>query len=254
MKKVFNKRKLVAIAIAASSLALLSGCGSGGNSAPVVPPPAVNPGQQGYGPGGGCIPINQTSQIPFTVTGMFIGNHTDMRVVAGQVPPTDPNARGMTGGQLLLVGNGYMQQQGYQLASFQGSRVDGTTLQLTVTAGNGYTPQPYPYPQQYPHSYAANGQYNGVGVINLSPFMQGILAQAAAQVAGGPMLPNPGTYPPGSYPGGYPNGGYPNSGQLCVSNVGISVQRTTASYANWLYMGRVYFYLNGTQHGVSIDL
>lgn len=256
MKQKFNKRRWVAAAIAASSLALLTGCGQNGNNN-VAPPPGVSaPGLIG----GGCVPINSTTTIPFSVTGMYIGSEAarDMRVLAGTIPAGDKLATG-TYGIVALNNGGMVQPQGYNLATFQGRRVDGTTISLSVSAAGGAM-APQQYPQQYPTTgISPTGQYNATGYIQVSPFIQQLLIQTATGSSGyginQPILNQyPGTYPSTQYPGQYPNGA-----QICVSNVALSLQRTLASYANWLYMGEVYFYLSGGatgsngQHGLAIN-
>jgi hypothetical protein len=265
MKTKFNKRNMVAAAIAASSLALLSGCGSGGGTP--VPPPPVAPG---YGIGGGCVPINTTNTIPFTMTGMYIGSEQagDMRVLGGMIPPGDQLATG-TYGVTTLMNGGMVQPQGYNLANFRGARVDGTTISLSVTSANGAVPQQYPQ-QGYPYGGYPNtgyptvgnsptGQYNATGYIQVSQFIQQLLIQTAMGSTGyginQPIL----NQQPGTYPGQYP---VYNGGQICVNNVAISLQRTLSSntqYPNWLYLGEVYFYLSGGatgsngQHGLAIN-
>lgn len=261
MKTKFNKRNWVAVATAASSLALLTGCGSSGGT-PAPPPAAVVPG---FGVGGGCVPINTTSMIPFTMTGMYIGSERagDMRVLGGMIPPGDQLASG-TYGVTTLMNGGVVQPQGYTLANFQGRRVDGTTINLSVTSANGAVPQ-----QQYPYGGYPNtgypttgtsptGQYNATGSIQVSTFIQQLLIQTAIGSTGyginQPILnQQPGTYT--QYPA------Y-NGGQICVSNIAISLQRTLSSntqYPNWLYLGQVYFYLSGGatgtggQHGLAIN-
>jgi hypothetical protein len=244
MKKKFNKRRAVAAAVAASTLALLTGCGSASNApAPAPVGPAV------AGIGGGCVPINQTSQINFQITGMYIGSQQmgDMRVLAGLIPPGDQLAGTNAQYGTMIVSPTPIPQTGYPLAQFQGQRVDGTTIQLSVTAPNGAVPTTNPY------QVAVNSTYNASGVINVSPTIQNLLVQTALGSTGLGVMP--GFSSPGYYPYGQGQTAMP---QVCVSNLAFSLQRTLASYANWLYLGNVYFYLNGGvfqggQHGLAIN-
>jgi hypothetical protein len=250
MKFNINKR-VVQTALAVGSLTLLSGCGSS-NNAP--PPPAAAIG----GIGGGCVPITTTNMIGFTATNMYLGNPAtgDPRVLAGIIPPPgDENASGTYGTMMVNPGNVMppVQTQFGAPVTFQSQRVDGTSITLSVTqamapgAPGSYPGSGYPY-NSYP--YSVSGQVNATGYIQLSSFLQQLLIQTATGNYGGsngiisPM--------PGSYPGGYPNT-YPqaNLQQICVSNLAFSLQRTNASYANWLYLGYVYFYLSGGAYGAA---
>jgi hypothetical protein len=261
MKPRFDK-KLIVAALTISSLALLTGCGqSPGNPAP---PPAAAPGANGIG--GGCVPINTTTMISYTATNMYMGNPQtgDMRVLAGIIPPGDALASGGTtyGTMTVMPGTTTPPPQtinaGY-LGSFQGQRVDGTTINLTAVSATPVTntyPSGYGYPGYSPYgNYPANGMVNATGYINVSPFIQSLLMQTAMGSTTGFGSPIINTAP-GTYPTGYP---YPNvnTSQICVSNLAFSLQRTLPSYANWLYQGTVYFYLSGGvqngQHGLALN-
>jgi hypothetical protein len=248
MKTNLNKKKIAAV-MALSSLALLTGCGSSQNNQAAVPPPAVGAG--GYG-AGGCIPINSTTQIPFTATNMYLGSgqYGDAHVMAGAIPYKQAYGQVILGGAAAPTaptGYGYGGQ-------FMGKRVDGTTISLNVTAGGAAVPPTYSgYPS---NGYGTSGNVTANGYIQVSPFIQQVLMQSAANSGGygNTGFPMPSQYPnqyPNQYPAGYPGG--VAGGQACVSNIAIDLQHGTGSYANWLYLGSIYFFVNGTQHGLALD-
>lgn len=241
MNQRFEQKKQIAILAAISSLALLSGCGRTPDSnippvgtvpAPVVPGAVV----------GGCIPLNTTTMIPFTATNFYFAGQ---RVVAGQIP------QGQAAGQVLLGGGVPAVAGGIQ---FRGQRVDGTSIQLNMTAPYGGVTQPYMQP--YPYPQGGQGMANGSGMVQVSPQIQQMLIQRAAQLSGGqvggyPPFPSMGTYP--AYP--QPGIGVGVGTGACVSGLSFDLKvANTSTLSNWLYLGAIYFFLNGTQNGLALDL
>ncbi len=252
MKTKANKRMIAAV-LAASTLALLTGCGQAQNGG------SVAPGAAGVaGIGGGCVPINTTTMIGFTATNMYMGNPVtnDMRVLAGPIPAGDALASGGTTYGTMIVTPGNIAApvtSAYgTLGTWQGQRADGTTISLTASSAvapvTGYTTGYSNWP--------ANGTVNATGYINVSSFIQSLLIQAAYGTSTG-FGTSIGTTYPGSYPTGYPAGYGTTASQICVSNVALSLTRTNSSFSNWLYQGTVYFYLSGGvangQHGLALD-
>jgi hypothetical protein len=253
MKSGINKQK-IAVLIAFSSLALLTGCGKSPEStAPTVGgvPGMIN----GYA--AGCVPIATTTLIPFTATNMFLGMY-DTHVRAGAAPGGQPYGTVILGGAPVVptyANSGMIQ--------YQGQRVDGTSIQLNVTSpyaqNTGYPPAPGYTPT------AQSPTVNATGTIQLSTQIQQLLLQIA-QSSGAGSYGNyyPGAYNnPGNFGPGLPNqqwtGQYPtvpaNTAQTCLSGLAIDLQHGAPdlSYARWLYMGKIYFYLNGQQHGLALD-
>ena len=266
MKTSFDKKMIVAV-LTISSLALLTGCGSS-PAAPAPPPPAAPAGVGGIV--GGCVPINTTTTLGFNAMNMYMGSQQtgDMRVLGGIIPPGDSLASGGTPYGTMTVTPGNIAPPpvnpgfGGSLGTFQGQRVDGTSISMTVTSS---TPQAVPPPGGYPggypggiypNAYPASGQVNATGYIQVSQFIQSLLIQTAIGSSygfGNPILNNQ----PGQYPTGTP---YQANQQICVSNIALSLQRTLPSTvpANWLYLGTIYFYINGGQlqggqHGLALN-
>lgn len=251
MKTRFNKKKIAAVLVI-SSLALLTGCGKSADSGAAGVVPGLGAGNP-YGVGG-CVPISSSTQIPFTATNMYFGNSQmgDMRVMAGNIPYKQAFGQVMIGGGLAPVTTPYGGYGGS--GQFRGQRVDGTTISLSLTSGG--TTGAYP---GYPPSggYGATGNVSATGTIQVSPFIQSVLMQAAASASGyGGNLgfPTPSQYPT-QYPGQYPGQAYPGqtgiAGQNCISSLAIDLQHTISS--QWLYLGSIYFFVNGTQHGLALD-
>lgn len=253
MKKRFNKRT-IALVLAISSLALLTGCGAASSTGVAVAPGSVLGGIVG-----GCVPITTTTMIGFQATGMYLGNPSagDPRVLAGIIPPGDPLATGTYGTVGVTPGNfapPVATTYGAPM-TFQSQRVDGTSLTLSVTSATAAPMIPTNgYPMGYPYSMPVTGSVNATGYIQISSFVQQLMISMATGGYGNSSIFGtfPGTMP--GYPTGYP--GVANT-QICVSNVALSLQQTNASFANWLYMGSVYFYLTGGvmngQHGLALN-
>jgi hypothetical protein len=250
-----SNKRIIALVLAASSLAVLTGCGAAPNNG------AVAPGAAGIaGIGGGCVPINTTTMIGFTATNMYMGNPqtNDMRVLAGIIPPGDALASGGTNYGTMIVQPGNIAAPVIStgsLGSYQGQRVDGTTIQMNVSSAIAPVAQTgYPYNNGY-SAWPANGMVNAQGYIQVSSFIQSLLMTTAVGGSTG-FGTSIGNTAPGTYPTGYP-AGYGTTTQICVSNLAISLQRTNSSYANWLYQGTVYFYLSGGvtngQHGLALN-
>ncbi len=242
-----DRRKLAAI-LTIATLAFMTGCGSSSQPAPPPPGAAPGPAQPGgaYG-SGSCVPLNTTSVIGFTANSMYFGTYGAAQVKAGIIPFQQPY------GQVILTGPGFQPapvNPGYGSAIYTGNRVDGTTITLNVTAGA---------PQIPGQPYGQVGNVNATGFVQISPLVQQVLFQ----IAGGGTYATPGSYfsYPGQYPGyppqypqGYPPGTYPpggSPGQVCLSGLAIDMQHTL--YSNQLYLGTLYFYLNGTPHGLALD-
>ena len=252
MNKKFNQR-LIAATIAASTLALLSGCGSSSGSSSA---PAAGSSVAG-GVVGGCVPINTTNVIPFTATGMHVGapGSGDPMVIGGMIPPGDSNTTAGTFGTMALAAGGQVTQPygsyGYG-GTYQGQRVDGTTVSLTVTSATNAVP--VNNSPGLPYNTTIPSTVNATGYIQVSSFIQNLLVQTAMGTTSGFGSPILNTTP-GSYPGAYPTA----NTQICVSNLGISLQHGVGSYSNWLYLGSIYFYLSGGafasggQHGLALN-
>jgi len=247
MKSRSTKKK-IALVLAASGLAVLTGCGS----SPGTPAAAGVAGVAGIG--GGCVPINTTSTIGFTATNMYMANpvsSTTLAVLAGLIPGGDAlvSGGGTYGTMTVMPTTGaYPVTAGVQtIGTYQGYRVDGTTISMTVSSA---TP-PTAYGSGYGSysNFPASGLVNATGTIQLSPFMQSVLMQTALGTS---------TYGNSI---GYGVNGIPNSNyaalattQICVSNLAISMLTTLQ---NQLYQGYAYVYLTGGvmngQHGIAID-
>lgn len=236
MKRV--NRKKIATALAILSLPLLTSCGGSNN-----PPPGAG-GVGGINNGllgpGGCMPIN-TPQIGFQGQNVQFGIYN---IRAGRVPYVGDFGQ-------VVIGAGGMG------GPYQRTGSDGT-LSINVQQTPQMNPQ-YPntgYPNTgYPSTTTGfNGPVNITGYLSINQLVQNdIIRQFGGYSGLNAPLPN---YPNTGYPNtGYPNTGYPNTGypngqmQLpCVSSIAIDV----GNYHGMLYGGKVYLYLNNTQHGYTM--
>ncbi|MCC7440733.1 MAG: hypothetical protein IT285_03810 [Bdellovibrionales bacterium] len=232
----FKKKGAQTALIAALGLVVLSGCGGSGSGTTGI---GNIPGGTTGGIGsGGCIPI----QSPVGFVGQNI--HFDTyNLVGGQLPPIDTWPTKLVGqvgiGSGGIGNGGAMGSTALQAQSFDG------TIQMTAFRLNQQT-QPYgqPYNQPYnpyqpnPYSYSTVGSVQGS--LTLSPTTQQEIMQSLgynqySQPYGQPYNP----YNP------YPTVPQPQiQQQACVSNVAFNL-----GYAGNRPYGKVYIYLNRTQHG-----
>lgn len=188
-------------------------------------------------PAANCIPFGST--ISFTASAVYVGNaaNGDQRVIAGDIPAGDALVVSGSYGAVSLTG-GTASSPGSQVVKLAGQRVDGTILEVDVHA-------PASVINGTNSGTAAPTRFDSSGTIQLSPFIQQMLIQKAKNPQSGYGL-GYGTAPEITLSA--------ESSQLaCVSKIAISMQRTLSSYSNTLYLGTVYFYLNGTQNRLSLD-
>ncbi|MGK5082144.1 hypothetical protein WDW37_02480 [Bdellovibrionota bacterium FG-1] len=247
MKRKLNPRKIAATALVVSSLALLTGCGkSPDNTAPpsAVPAPIAPALPAPLAAATGCVPLNATTMIPFTITGMYFDQ---ARVKAGAIPYQQAFGTVLVGGAAPVAATPGSQ--------FRGQRVDGTSITMDLQSTGAAVPGAAPPIPGYSYNPMGTGMGMGVGNVNasgmiqLSTQIQQMLIQIAAGSTGMPMtgFPMPGQIP--GYPQAYPQAA--PTGQTCVSGLALDLQHTISS--QWLYLGSIYFFVNGQQHGLALD-
>lgn len=254
-KRVSPLMTVTALAISAMNL---TGCGKSDGGGNVIAPPAPLPAPGIPGPvtpvGGGCVPINQP--IPFTANNIYFDW---ANMVGGRIPLTNQQVGTvMTGGPIIQQGN--LSRQG----------VDGTIV-VNVQPGTA-APMSVPYPNYNP---GYNYQYYGYNQFGSAPYSGNYGAKTAnlqGTVAIDPTrqqdilwkfgngglnnnyfqfpsntpyqyTPFPGYY----YPGQPQNYTAPNPGSICVSQVAFDLGHWDSQGV--IYGGRVYLYLNNTEHG-----
>ncbi|MGZ3696946.1 MAG: hypothetical protein ACXWP5_02535 [Bdellovibrionota bacterium] len=271
MKK-FSKNKIALFAAIAFMGAVLSGCGSSGGG-PVPPPPVGGiPGALGAG---GCIPLpgmpmpGQVAQpatpISFTGTNVYF-NGSSIR--AGIIPGSQAFGQVMMGG--AVTGGMYNRQGSDGTISMNitpAGAVPGAVPGATPYPTSPYPTSPYPTSPYPSYPYGGYGGYGTTGGATMTGYVQP--SQAVLQdimyqngYSYGSGYPYGGTYGGGTYGspfgGSYPYSPYPTSPyptspyptapaapQICVSGVAVDL----GIYNSTLYGGKVYLYLNNTQHG-----
>ncbi|MFL5815881.1 MAG: hypothetical protein ACJ763_20095 [Bdellovibrionia bacterium] len=214
------KTKKLAIALAMSTISLLTGCGSSGGSPAPVAGNIIGYTQQCtptgcvqvpiYGGTGGCVPLS--SPIYFAGSGQILGNV----LAAGTIPNYG------TYGSLGISTSPVSQVGGQVYTSPSG-------LQISVAS-----------------SYAG-AQTSVSGSLQLSQAAQYNIS-LAAQSGAYPSYNNASYTPWGN--SSYYGGGYTSS-SACVS--GIALQLAPYTSVNGVY-GYAYLYLNNTQHGYILQL
>ena len=212
--------------------------GAAGYTVPPVGTPMMGIPGAGYngspvmGPVAGCYPL--TAPIPFSAQNAFI--NADV-IKAGVVPPgldpypleggTMPHGTVLYGGMLqgpAMTVNPMVQSLGGGLMITNRQEADGT-LRVSVTT-------------------AAMG--NPTAAITGAPaFMNGVIYVSPAKAAIINATHGTGSMFTGSMP-------YFNS--ACVSAISLSMSYTYSGYGLTFNGGRVFLYLNGTQHGSYLQL
>jgi hypothetical protein len=223
-----SNSRSIALAIAFTTFAAtVTGCGS---SPMVVAPSQLTSINPGAVMSGGCVPLNQP--IGFQATNLSTDNFQS--VFAGKVPSVDTLIRG--GGSFGQV----TQSAGGTVAPVAGSR----TIQTMANRIDG----------SFVMNIAAAAR-TGNGVITLSPTKLSIIYGLFG-------LNYPNVSAP--YTGSVPAYGFPTLGSTfntpgttptqvqaqtpCVSGIAVSISFASLM-GNYIDGGRVYLYLNGTQHG-----
>lgn len=259
MKHTYISQMVAAVTV--SGALILTGCGQT-NSAATTPGTAITTGTPFIGGtvlgNGACQPI--TGQIGFAANNIYFDTHN---IVGGLLPFTGQHVGTM--GMGAPIGGAYKRQ----------SADVGTAISMNITPvaqAQAYPYSGYPNTGVYPNSI--NGvpslgpltqNVNATGLVTLSALTQ---QDIAAQVAAG-LIPvgisgaNSGTsynpystnspgylYPgfpnPTSLNGIYGNASYGiNPAQICVSAISINMGHAD----NYLMGGRVFLYLNNTNHG-----
>ncbi|MBL7714663.1 MAG: hypothetical protein JNL01_04290 [Bdellovibrionales bacterium] len=268
---LFQRARVIAAALAVISTALVSGC------AMTNPQSPVNGNGQGQGQwnpwnpgggsfptlpgGGGCVPISS----PIGFQGQAYVDYAN--IVAGTLPYGYQNI-----GQMVVTGGG---ASGGMLNTRPGSSDGMISMNLQQSGFGQQMQMPYTgYPQNtywqqtgYPSGFQQQpgfptggmvpGSWNPnqsmiQGTIQLS---QMVMTDIMYRFGGGMMNTFPGMTAPNWYqqPGqipGYPQQpGYGYGSQVCVSGIAMNMGR----WNNLLYGGKVYLYLNGSQHGYTLQ-
>jgi len=231
-----KKKRLVLALTVASTLALLTGCGTGSSTGPY--PPGGVP-QPLPGLPAGCAPI--TSPVGFTASNIYFSWSS---VIGGILPNN-----GQSVGQVIVGGAAAG-------GPYQRSGVDGS-ISMNITPMN--TAQPT-YGTSYSTGYyggTATQTANATGIVTISPQVQQQIMMAYGGTSGsyyptyGTSYPTsyPSTYP-STYPGTMPMTQMPTMGgqQVCVSGIAFNL----GHYGTTLYGGNVFLYLNGTQRGYAL--
>ncbi len=228
-------------------LTLLSGCGKSKNTQlpqPVIAPPIIAPGPGGI-VSGGCIPINQP--ITFNAQNIYFGW---ANIVGGRVPMSQQQVG------TVVIGGGVTNGQ------YSRAGVDGT-ISMNINPSGAYS-QPYPFNgyNQGANPYYYNGAYpqgntssqmaNAQGTITINPDRQRDILWKFGNGNGinntyfgfnTGYQPQNGYY---MYQPGY-NQSMPavNPGSVCVSQVAFDL----GHYHSLIYGGRVFLFLNNSDHG-----
>lgn len=206
----------IAFALAITCIPALGGCGKSNSGSGTI---GSYPGAIGSGIGG-CVPIN-APQIPFTANNIYFSS---VNIRAGMIPGSGAVGQVIVGG--AAVGGPY-----------QRSGVDGV-ISMSITPTSSMYPTTYPSISAYP----TTGTNTGPTIASASGFVtiSTITQQDILYKFNGTSGYN--TYLPGVVPQTMATN-YP-----CVSGIAIDV----GHYYNTIYGGRVYLYLNNSQHGYAL--
>jgi hypothetical protein len=223
-----KRTRRIATALAIAGVAsLMTGCGAGSNSTPLL---AAGLGTTGYLGTGTCVPISST--IPFTAQNAYMDS---ANIYAGIIPGTSQQI-----GQ-VVVGSGapgpYMRN---------GQAVDGV-LSMNITPASGYS---------------TTGLYNPMGTYGVASGYPTDTVEITGTITIAPATQEDIMYQLGSLVGytgtgigttlGITSPGIYGTGttSLCVSGVALN-----AGHDNYqLYDATTYIYINGTQHGYTLAL
>jgi hypothetical protein len=181
-----------------------------------------------------CVPITGAElTIPVSATDLYIGDASvgDLRVLAGSIPSGDQIAGGGTYGKVSLHDGFESLAPRKGIGHFMGRRIDGTSIDLTI----------HPADNRSSADASKANRYAATGTLHISPVMAALLLQAG-QARNQFGLTGTGV-----------SNAVTHETRVCVDRIALSLNRTMSSYADWLYLGTVYFYMNGSNSGLAID-
>lgn len=273
MREANKKQMLLLNILLLIAFTACGGGGGGGSSDPGTYYPPV-----GGGPisgGSTCFTIQNVYQpFPIPVYGSQVllstSSYNSGIIIGGRIPVTPGYQNPLAGRDFGNMGVGGGSTQGPYFAAGPEGEVRLTITSINNTSNGSYpaapgyypglNPSQYPFDPNHPNMpgypgfpgyYPTGGGYNGAyaqranisGTVYMNP---DIMTQIIYEWGGLPPMPVP-------YGGGYPNDPnfptnypMPNTNPICVTSVAMDVKLAGAE----IYDGKVYLYINNTNHGV----